>query len=101
MAKKNRNGDRSQKAIPITISLSARDLEALQDLRIEDGQHRSSVIREAIDALREKRRYTAKRVIERSALPPKSEPLREAIVERRLRSPSVLEEEVRPRVTTN
>lgn len=98
MVKKS-SGKKPGSSRGITISLNPRDLSTIERFRLEDGQHRSSVIREALEALREKRRYAAKRAIERPALPPKPEKILEAVPQSRVRSYPVVDE--RPRLTTN
>lgn len=59
MAKKARS-----KKSAVTVSLSDRDLRTLEKYALNEGQNKAAVLREALDALREKKRYAAKRAIE-------------------------------------
>lgn len=112
------------KSVSLNVSISDRDMKLLERYAKEQGQQRSAVVREALDALREKRRYAAKRAIEEPV--PRSQFRNLAEVERlsdvkrlsdirldpepqlqeaiRMR-PRVYEEaraiDVRPRITTN
>jgi predicted DNA-binding protein len=109
MAKKPRKTS-DKKSTVINVSLSASDRATLENFVEREGTSQSGVIKEALDALRVKRAYEAKRSIERPALSHRPKPLKEAL-ERRVREavpvydrlreyvPNQLSE--RPRVTTN
>jgi len=109
MAKKSRKTD-DKKSTVVSVSLSASDRATLKNFVDREGTSQSGVIKEALDALRVKRAYEAKRSIERPVLSRKPDPLKEALerpvreavpVYDRIREhvPNQLSE--RPRVTTN
>jgi Ribbon-helix-helix protein, copG family len=94
MVKKSRR-PQDMKRVSVAAGLSQRDSETLQKLATRHG-----VAEEAMNALREKRTYAAKRSIERPALPRASE-LREAVPAYRARAYVPNQMADRPRVTTN
>jgi hypothetical protein len=87
--------------VPLKILLSQRDSETLKKFVAQEGSRQSGVISEAIDALREKRAYAAKRSIERPALPSRESPIEESSANLRARKYVPNQLAKRPNVTTS